>query len=118
MTRGSDMGDVIELNDGYPFTVTAMRVVRTGENANGYPVYEPTPGVGWSLNDSLAWMAGVAELELDAPVEIHRTSMRAACRYRLQVGPLQPITGLTATRVLDILGGCLTATTLLQGLLT
>lgn len=109
------MGNVIHLNGGYPFAVRPMDVAATGRNEDGHPLYEPAPSIGWSLLDSMAWMAGVTQLELGAPVEIRRSSMRSACTYLLQVGTLRPITALSSTRVLDILGGCLTAVALARG---
>lgn len=109
------MGDVIELRGGYPFAVTPMPVEYTTNDQHGYPLYEPTPQVGWSLIDGMRWMAAVVELELRAPVVVRRSSMRNACTYSLQIGRRQPITGLPATRVMDVLGGCMTAASLLRG---
>lgn len=105
------MGNVIDLNPTYPYREQTM-VVRTLPVTPDGPLYSPMPDSTWLAPEGMRWLAGVVELELGAAVQIR--SNKRGTEYSLQLGDRPPITELTLTRVLDILGGCLGACDLLK----
>jgi hypothetical protein len=111
------VGTVIELPTGYRYRLPTMPVTATGNEETG-PLYDPTPEAGWSGAEGISWIAGVVALELDVPVVVRRThsgDVLGIGLFSLKLGDRPPITGLTSTRVTDILGGCLTAVEMLRG---
>lgn len=109
------MSNVIDLNPTYPHTVPTMIITFTKTTEDG-PLYEPVPDAAWTPTQNLSWLAGVVAAELRMAVQIRRSRAMPLTveTFSLQVGDRAPITGLTITRVLDILGGCMTAVGLLK----
>lgn len=109
------MGTVTDLPTKYRYRLPLTVVAHAEDDTHGR--YRPTPQQSWTGTQAMSWMVGVVALELDVPVVVRKTypgDLIAVGQFSLKIGDRQPITGLSAERVMDILGGCMTAIDLLE----
>lgn len=107
------MGDVIQLIDKYRHEVkptpVEARVVKGAER----PLYLPLPLETWTPAQKVAWLLGVVRMVSGLEVRVWRHSAHSKL-YRIQFAHLQPVSGLSAERAWDILGGFHEAAQLLK----